>query len=274
VAKGPLRFGESLRDMLGEKPATQYLRFVLKSCSEGLRQGRQESLLQDEIRAELFNHLRSARYGLLDIAAEHAALIVEVASGLRDGLLRLNLADAAAHLQHNAARAKEWEGRADDLVNRARGAAKQAGSARFICELVESADDVADDLEEAAFHLTLVPARIPADLHEPLRALADLLVQGAQEYVKALEAARFVRHGVSREDMRDFLEAIHRIMAIEHQSDELERGVETALVTTAQDFRHLYVLTEAAKNLEHAADGLMHVGLTMRDHFLGEVMTA
>jgi uncharacterized protein Yka (UPF0111/DUF47 family) len=274
VAKSPFRFGESLRDMLGEKPATQYLRFVLKTCSEGLLQSRQESLIQDEIRAELFNYFRSARYGLLDIAAEHAALIVEIAAGLRDGLLRLNLADAGEHLQRNAARAKEWEGRADDLVNRARAAAKQADSGRFICELVESADDIADDLEEAAFHLTLVPARIPAGLHEPLRALAGLLVQSAQEYVKALEAARFVRHGVAREDMRDFLESIHRIMAIEHQSDKVERGVEAALVAGAQDFRHLYVLTEAAKNLEHAADGLMHVGLSMRDHFLGEVMTA
>jgi len=274
VVKGPYRFGESLGDLLGEKPAAKYLQFVLRTCAEGLLQGRQESLIQDEIRAELFNYFRSARHGLLDIAAEHAALILEIAAGLRDALLRLNLADAGAHLERNAARAKEWEGRADDLVNRARAAVKQSDSGAFFCELIESADDIADDLEEAAFHVTLAPAHLPAGLHEPLCALAGLLVQGAQEYVKVLETARFIRRGAAREDMQDFLEAIHRIMAVEHQTDQTERGVETALVAGAEDFRHLYVLTEAAKNLEQAADGLMHVALKVRDHFLGQVMTA
>jgi uncharacterized protein Yka (UPF0111/DUF47 family) len=274
VVRGPFRFGESLEDMLGEQQATQYLRFVLKTCAQGLLQGRQESLIQDEIRAELVNYFRSARHGLLDIAAEHAALIVEIAAGLRDGLLTLSLAEAGAHLERNAARAKEWEGRADDLVNRARAAAKQGDSGQFFCELVESADDIADDLEEAAFHLTLVPAPMPTGLQEPLRDLASLLVEGAQEYVKVLETARFVRRGTAREDMQDFLEAIHRITAVEHETDKVERGVEAALVAWARDFRQLYVLTEAAKNLEQAADGLMHVGLKVRDHFLGQVMTA
>ena len=274
VVKGPFRFGESLSDILGEEPANQYLKFVLKTCAEGLLQGRQESLIQYEIRAELFNYFRSARHGLLDIAAEHAALIVEIAAGLRDGLLRLSLAEAGAHLKRNAARAKEWESRADDLVNRARAAVKQADSGQFFCELVESADDVADELEEAAFHLTLAPTHMAAGLHEPLQALAGLLVEGAQEYVKVLETARFVRRGAAREDMQDFLEAIHRIMAVEHQTDTVERGVEAALVAGVQDFRQLYVLTETAKNLEQAADGLMHVGLKMRDHALGQVMIA
>jgi len=274
VVKGPFRFGESLRDMLGADPAAKYLKFVLKTCAEGLLQGRQESLIQDEIRAELFNYFRSARHGLLDIAAEHAALIVEIAGALREGLIRLAQADAGEHLARIAARSKEWEGRADVLVNRARAAVKQADSGQFFCELVKAADDIADELEEAVFHLTLVPAHMPAGLHEPLRVLAGLLVQGAQEYVKVLETARFVRRGAAREDMQDFLEAIHRIMAVEHQTDNVERGVEAALVTGAQDFRHLYVLTEAAKNLERAADALMHVALTVRDHFLGPVMTA
>jgi uncharacterized protein Yka (UPF0111/DUF47 family) len=74
--------------------------------------------------------------------------------------------------------------------------------------------------------------------------------------------------------MQDFLEAVHRIMAVENQTDKVERGVEAALVASAQDFRQLYVLTEAAKNLEQAADGLMHVALKVRDHFLAQAMVA
>jgi len=274
VAQGPHRFGESLRDMLGSKPAARYLRFVLRTCAEGLLQGREESLIRDEVRAELFNYFRSAHHGLLDIAAEHAALILEIASAVRDELMRMTQARAGALSDRNAARAKDWEGRADDLVNRARGAVKHADSSQFLCELVEAADNIADELEEAAFHLTLAPDRIPPDLHDPMRTLASLLVEGAQEYVKVLETARFVQRGAAREDMQDFLEAIHRIMAIEHRTDAVERGVEVALVQGTQDFRHVYVLREAAKNLERAADELMHVGLQAREHFLGRVMTA
>ena len=74
--------------------------------------------------------------------------------------------------------------------------------------------------------------------------------------------------------MQDFLDAIHRIIAVEHQTDKVERGIEAELVANVQDFRQLYVLTKTAKNLEKAADGLMHVGLQVRDHFLGQVMTA
>jgi len=274
AAKGPPRFGESLRDMLGEKAAVKYLKFVLRTCAAGLLQGRDEALIQDEVRAELFSYLRSARQELLEIGAEHAALITEIAASLRDGLLRLNVVEAAEHLKLNAARAKRWESRADELVNRARAALKRADAGRFFCELLEAADDVADELEEAAFHLTLVPGPIAPALHEPLRLLAGLVLQAAQEYVKVLETARFVRRGAAREDMHDFLEAVHRIMALEHESDRVERGVEAALVADAPDFRQLYVLTEAAKNLETAADGLMHAALQVRDHFLGQVMTA
>jgi len=274
VAKGPPRFGESLRDMLGEKAAAKYLRFVLRTCASGLLQGRDEALIQDEIRAELFNYFRSARSELLEIGAEHAALLVELAAGLRDVLLRLNVADAAAHLKRNAERAKGWEGRADELVNRARASLKQADAGRFFCELLEAADDIADELEEAAFRFTLVPGQMPAALHEPVRTLAGLVLQSAQEYVKVLETARFVRRGAAREDMHDFLEAVHRVMALEHDCDRVHREVEAALVAGAPDFRCLHVLAEASRNLEQASDGLMHAALQVRDHFLGQVMTA
>ena len=273
ASKGPFRFGETLADMLGEKAAVQYLQFVLKTCAAGLLNGRDEALIRDEVRAELFDHIRSARHGLLDIAAEHAALILEIAAGLRNALLRLNSADAADHLRRNAQRAKDWEGRADELVNRARAADRRADAGRFVRRLLEAADDIADELEEAAYHLTIAPAALPPALLEPLRELAGLALQGGQEYVKVLEAARSVRRGAAREDMQDFLEAVHRVMAIEHEADRVGRGVEAALVAGASDFRQLYVLSESATNLEQATDGLMHAALMVRDHFLGEVMT-
>jgi uncharacterized protein Yka (UPF0111/DUF47 family) len=237
--------------------------------------GEPESFIQDTVRAELFNHFRTGRQRLYDTVAEHAALIVEIASGIRDGLLRARSADATALLARNAERARAWEHRADELVNRARDAAKHAESAEFFRTIVEAADDVADELEDAAFHLTLLTASPQrAELCEKLHVLGDLLVQGAQEYLKAIETARHVRRGGAREDTQDFLEAIHRIMQIEHRTDEAQRGVEVALAGGTDDFKSFHVLTQTAKNLEQAADALMHCGLRARDYVLGQVMAA
>ena len=63
-------------------------------------------------------------------------------------------------------------------------------------------------------------------------------------------------------------------MLVEHRADEMQRAAETTLVSAVEDVRALYVLTEAAKNLERSADSLMHCALAMRDHVLGRVMTA
>ncbi len=74
--------------------------------------------------------------------------------------------------------------------------------------------------------------------------------------------------------MQDFLEATHRIMSLEHRTDEAQRGVETTLAAETTDFRVLHVLNETAKNLEQAADALMHCSLRMRDYVLGQVVAA
>jgi len=275
VVKGQVRFGERLEEILGAKEAVEYLRFVLKVCCESLTRGEPETFVQDAVRAELFNYFRTGQQLVYDVAAEHAALIVEIAGGIRDSLLDMRTADGGAALRRNAQRAKEWEGRADALVNRARAEAKHPGSSREFLSIVESADDIADELEEAAFHLTLIPAGVHAAApHVDLHALGELLVQSAQEYVKVIETARHVRRGGAREDMQDFLEATHRVMALEHMTDEAQRSVETTLAAEVNDFRLLHVLTEASKNLEQAADALMHSSLRIRDYVLGQVMAA
>ena len=273
AVKGQVRFGERLDEILGVKEATEYLRFVLKACAEGLVRDEPEAFIQDAVRAELFNYFRSGQQLVYDIAGEHAALVVEIASGIRDSLMRMHGAGAGALLARNARRAKEWERRADELVNRARTAGKLGGSSEAFRLIVEAADDVADELEEAAFRLTLLPAGAAAPAPRPdLQVLGELLVQATQEYVKLVETARHVRRGGAREDMQDFLDATHRVMALEHATDEAQRGIETALARSAPDFRTLHVVNETTRNLEHAADAVMHCSLQMRDYVLSQVM--
>lgn len=273
VARGALRLGQRLDEMLGMDEAEQYLKFVLRSCSEGLRQGLAEALIRDEIKAELLNYFRTAQQTLLDMAADHAALIVELASGLRDALISARLPDGARHIEGNALRAKEWERQADLVVNGGREAARPGDSGIFYRNLLEAADDVADHLEEASFHFTLLPGEPWQDrVYHPVIGLAGLVVQGTQEYLKALETTRYLHRGAMREDIQDFLEAVHRISAIEQRTDEAQRAVKRAFVRERIEHTLLYVYTEAVQSLERSADALMHAGLMLRDHVLGEVM--
>jgi len=273
--RGQALAGRPLQELLGEPAATEYLRYVLRTCSQALTRSEPESFLQDAIRAEFLNHVRSGQQGLFDVASEHAAWVVELAAAVRDGILQWRLPDAATRIKHCSGRAKEWETRADELVNRARNAERPGDASVFFRELLESADDIADELEDAVFHLTLLPQNASQHVaYAPLRNLSQLVVQGAQEYLKALEIARHVRRGGLREDTSDFLAAIHRIMIVERRSDEAQRDVERALAQVAGDFRALYMTAEAAKNLEQAADALMHCGLRMRDHMMRDVLAA
>ena len=272
AVKGPPRFGEDLRDMLGRERALAFLKFVVRTCAEGVLASKPDSLIRDEVRAELANYFHSAERDLFELACEHAALLVELASGVRDGVLQLHLDGANGALARIAERAKAWESAADGLLNQVRAAVDHSAGAMFFKDLLEAADDVADSLEEAAFHFTLFPPRsAPEDAHQRLRALADLLVGGSQEYLKALTTARYVRRGGDRDDMRDFLEAVHRITAVEHESDQAQRSIKAALLAAESDARGLFVVAEVARNLEEAADALMHSGLVLRNHVMGAV---
>jgi len=270
--KGAPRFGEDLRDMLGRERAAAFLKFVVRTCAEGVLTAKPDSLIRDEVRAELANYFHSAERDLFDLACEHAALLVELASAVRDGVLQLQLAGGYKDLARIAERAKAWETAADSLLNQVRAAVDHSAGAVFFRELLEAADDVADNLEEAAFHFTLFPPHVaPEDAHARLRALADLLVGGAQEYLKALTTARYVRRGGDRDDMRDFLEAVHQITTVEHESDQAQRSIKAALLAADSDARGLFVVAEVARNLEEAADALMHSGMVLREHVMGTV---
>lgn len=273
VGGGTVSYGVTLAELLGREAAASYLRFILKACAQGLVGKQPLALIRDEARVELYNYFHSAQQGLLDLASEHAALAVEIAAGIRDGLMSSLWPATFSSFERIGLRAKEWERRADELVIRARELAEQSEQAEAVRQLLEAADDITDELEEAAFHLTLLKSKTMAEeIRLPLATLARLLVEGTQEYLKALENARGVRRSGSPDDMRDFLAAIHRIVAIEQESDTAERAVRRALVDSAEDYRQAFAIAETAKKLESAADALMHTGMTLRDQILGKAV--
>ncbi len=169
-------------------------------------------------------------------------------------------------------RAASWETAADRMVERVRGLARHSPRAQLYARLLGEADDVADYMEEAAFLLSLPPATGNAGAaRAPLLSLAALLVAGGQHWAKCLESAAHLERGSSRENLQRFLDAVDRVVTLEHQSDDAEREVMTALFADGIDFRQLHLLTLVAQSLEHAADALARCALLLRDHVLSEM---
>lgn len=273
VSRAPASFGARLDDVLGRAAAVSFMRYVVRTCAQGLAGGRPEGLIRDEVRAELVNYFRSAQESVLDIAAEHAAFALEIAAGIRDALAGAGGPSAGDAIATNAQRAKAWEHRADELVNAARAQARHSERAQSYRDLIEVADDVVDELEEAAFHLALVPRDGAGEaMCAALRPLASLAVDSVQEYLKAVETARTLHRGSPREDTQDFLEAIHRIMTLERRGDEVHRAAKALVPAQPGAYGALFGFIECARNLEAATDALMHTALHLRDAVLGELV--
>ncbi len=272
AARGRGHFGQTLEDVLGRERAERFLQFVMRSAATELLAGRSESLVHDELRAELLRQLRGSSQSVLDLVCEHAGLVVEIASAVRDALLGLAHADGQQAAERLAVRCKNWESDADRIVSEVRDAARLAPEAAYLQELVQRADDVADDLEETAFLVTLLRrAGVGGVLLGALASLAARLVAGSQELVKALETVRTLGPGATREDLRDFLEAIHRIGRIEHETDELKRRVAAQLAEAGSSAREIHLAAESAAELELAADHLQHTALLLRDRVLSQL---
>ncbi len=158
-----------------------------------------------------------------------------------------------------------------------RAAVAGGDDSRPIFELLAAADDIADGLEDAVYRTSLLIPNAsqppPAEGEEgPLRDLPGLVLQGAQEYLKAVEGARTLHRGSPREVVADFLEAVDRIVTVEHQTDEAHRRAQAAVLGYPGDFRQWHLTAGIAEKFEEAADALKHSVLMLRDYILGQVL--
>ena len=270
AVRTPLRYGELLHEMIGLEPARDYLRYALQTCSKGLAGAQSAALISDQLRAELFNHFRSAEQRLLDDAARHARIVLDLAEALAEAVHH----PAGGALERNALQAKRLESKADEIVRTTRQTVRRISGTEMFGRLVQIADDAADALEEAAFLGGLLARAGGAKPPEPLIGLAELLVDAATSYCEMVEAAAQVRRGGPRETMRGFLEAVDRVAIDEHRTDEQERLVTLSLIEGEAAPQLLYLIGGMAAHLEEAADALARAALTLRDHVLGDVMSA
>jgi uncharacterized protein Yka (UPF0111/DUF47 family) len=265
TAGSSMHFGDRLCDVLGDAETLAFLRFVLRAATEGLLTGASQALIHDRIRVTLATHFSNEERRLLRIAVDHAGLVFELASLVRDGVRTEG--DGAGK---RAKRARRFEHDADQLVVEARDAVRRRPDFGVFLALLQAADDAADELEDAAFLLDLNV--LQGKPLEELQTLADLIAEASQEWIKALGHATQIGLSAGRAETEDFLTAIDRVSALEHQADDAERALAACAVGHAKDFRQLHLFTAIGARFEAAADALKHVSLMLRDHVLGDVI--
>lgn len=268
TAGSAVHFGDRLSDVLGVAETEAFLRFVLRAATDCLLGHRSPSLLRDRIRAELARHFSNEERRLLGLASDHAGLVFELACLVRDGALAVGEEGGVKHQK----RAARFEHDADHMVSEVREAVRKRPDYAAFAPLMHAADDAADELEEAVFLLAQFTDGPPPPIRDKLQALAALLVETAQEWVKALLDASHAEDRSTAEDADDFLVAIDRVLALEHAADDAERALTAASVRHAADFRQLHLCSSLGNKLEEAADALKRASLILRDRVLGEVL--
>jgi uncharacterized protein Yka (UPF0111/DUF47 family) len=275
VSGSAMHFGDRLCDVLGDEAAVKFIQFVFRAATEGLKERQSTGLIQDRVCAELQVHFSSEGQRLLQIAGEHAGLIFELATQVRDGVRAIACEGNGQDYGNLAKRARAFEHDADQLVVAARDAVRKRPEYAALFKVTETADDAADELEEVAFLLGLLKASKPGgEALDALAALGGLLVEAAQEWTKAVAHAAHVKKAGHQEDADDFLLAIDRLLALEHQADDAERALTYAAVQRARNFRQLHLYSEIGGSLESAADALKCAGLIARDQLFASVLGA
>lgn len=266
-----LRYGDRLDKLIGEESAHEFLCHAMRTASTGLRAHRSCRAVLDEIKADLARYFESAGLMIFDIAARHAACGYDVAVALREAF---EAAGSGASANRSiAARAAVWEARADALLNEGRTDIKRFARPASLSDFLNHADDAVDELEEAASLVDLLDlVSIERGAVDDLRELSELALGASQELIKCIACATSITQSDVRDDLDDFLQALERLVTIEHQADERIRLLRRKLITGTADHRALYLLHQMSLALETATDAYAHAGQDLRRYLMEEVI--
>lgn len=264
VSKATGSLYPSLKGAVGEEGAVEFLREAMRLSSDSLKSGRSAQAVRDLLRVELLARLASVSDRILDLALDHAALVLDIGN-LARGTLFGSQEVAVAYAQ----RGREWEGKADQLVAGIRDLVG-TGNERAWRIIASSADDIADAFEDALFRLQFLPDQISGEVRKKLSRLAEHAVTAVKEYIRLLMATRHIHRGAPREDLHAFFDLLERQHEMEHATDEAERDVFTMLMRDNPEPRVLILVTSVAEALEKAGDALLKTSRLVADHSLGE----
>lgn len=257
AAPGRIGFGDELSDILGRKATLELLQSALSLAAEALRDGHSARSVRETIEVDLVRRIERTESALLTTIVRQLGLARDIASGIARDIAdgRSRRSDAAS----NATRAKRIEEKADAIALDARQAIARTQANPTIAQLVDAAENSIDELEQAAFLVSLLPLELEPDLLEPLGELCAVAVSGTEAAIRGLEAAASLSEGDSAES-QDALAATARLVDLEHAADQAERTVTSLVLGGDAERGRSMVVLELARALERASDRLALVG--------------
>ena len=264
-------FGERLDQALGREAAVDFLKTVLRVSAEALLEGGSVRLARDRIEADLVRHLQGVDATLLAIVVRQAGLAREIAAGI-GALIAAGQTRRPFDRAALAARARRIEEKADKIASDARSEIARFDADPAIERLIDRIEDAIDELEQAAFVASLVPAELAPELLTPLAALAAAAIAGAEAAAAGTEAAAEVPQG-HRIDSEDALAAVGRLIEAEHTADDAERAVTAAVLREGFDLRTALSVLDLARAIERATDRLAGFGHLLRERVLADLAT-
>lgn len=262
-------FGERLSDALGRDEAVDFLKAVLRISTEALRENRSLRLVRDEIEADLVRRLERTDSTLLAVVIRQAGLAREIAARIAH-----HVAHQSLGFPHDgsrlAAHARRIEEKADRLVIEARNAIARFAAPPTIRPLVNALEGAIDELEQAAFIASLLPAHLEPAILQPLADLAAAVLGGAEAIAAGIDATAEIPEG-QRTDFEDALAAIRRVTDLEHAADQAERAVTAFVFRSDFDVKTALSVLELARSLERACDGFAAAGYLLHEHFMADL---
>jgi uncharacterized protein Yka (UPF0111/DUF47 family) len=264
-------FGERLDRALGRDAAVDFLKTVLRVSTEALLHGRSVRLVRDRIEADLVRHLERVDSTLLAIVIRQAGLAREVANEIARYVAKQHAGrqvDASAL----AANARRIEEKADRIAIESRNEIARLEAGLIIEQLMNRVEEAIDELEQAAFIASIMPAGMRPDLCKPLAGLCSAAVSAAEATAAGADAAAQVPEG-KRLDAEDALAAVGRLIDIEHAADAAEREVTTLVLRGGLSLPASLSVLELARAIERATDRLASFGHLLREHVLADLST-
>ncbi|WP_445492061.1 hypothetical protein [Rhodopseudomonas sp. RCAM05734] len=263
-------FGERLDQALGRDAAVDFLKTAMRVSTEALSAGRSVRLVRDQIEAELVRHLERVDSTLLEIITRQAGLAHDIAAGLAHHLAALQ-AGRSADGKAFAARASRIEQKADRIAIEARKEVTRLNARPVIEQMTDSVEQAVDELEQAAFIASLLPANVDPALLEALTGLCGTAVTALQAVASGLAAAAEVPDG-QRVDSEDALACVVRLIDAEHDADLREREVTTRVFAGGFDVATSLSVLELARAIERTTDRLAGFGHLLRRYIISDLL--
>jgi len=258
-------FGERLDHALGREAAVDFLKSVLRVSAEALLQGNVARLARDRIEADLVRHLQRVEAALLAIVIRQAGLAREIAADIA-GFVAEQEARRPFDRAALARRARHVEEKADRIAIEAHTTIEQLSADHGIERLVARAEEAIDELEQAAFIVSLAN-ELPRELLPPLAQLCAAAIAGAEAAASGVAAAIEVPEG-HRIDADAAFAAVGRLIDAEHAADAAERALTTKVLGGNLDLKTALAALELARALERATDRLAAFGHLLRRYLL------